>query len=66
MNGVIKLRYYIRKESKKQGKKSICYYIVARLINTVLSIIIIIILAVTKRVNQTTFDRQLEFLKVTS
>ena len=51
MNYIIKLKHYIKKESKKQGEKDIYYYMVAGLTDTVLSIIIITVLAVTKRVN---------------
>jgi len=66
MNCVIKLKYYIKKESKKQGEKGICYYIVAGLTDTILCTITIIVLVVTKQVNQITFDRRLEFFKVAS
>jgi len=66
INCVIKLRYYVKKESKKQGKKGICYYMVAGLIDTILSTVIVIVLIVTKQVNRITFDWRLEFLKVAS
>ena len=66
MNCIIKSRCYIKKESKKQGGKGIYYCIVARLTDTILSTVIITVLAVTKQVNRTTFDRRLEFLKITS
>jgi len=66
INYIIKLRHYIKKENKKQGEKGICYYIVTRLTDTILSTIIITVLAVTKRVNWTTFNRRLKFLKIAS
>jgi len=66
INFVIKSRRCIKKESKKQREKGIYYYMVARLTDTILSTIIVTVLAVTKRVNRITFNRRLEFLKVAS
>jgi len=66
MNYIIKSRRCVKKENKKQGEKGICYYMVAGLIDTILSTIIITVLVVTKQVNQMTFDWRLEFLKVAS
>ena len=66
INCVIKSRRYIKKESKKQGEKGIYYYMVARLTDTILSTVIIIVLIITKRVNWITFNRRLKFFKVAS